>query len=56
MLNADLEPLSRACVFGYARWNKDCVKGTCEVAQDWRVVGASEAWSTDLGQHLYKYK
>ncbi len=34
MSTADLEPLSGSRVFGYARWRKDWVKASSELAQD----------------------
>ncbi len=38
---ADLEPISGPRVFGHARWRKDWVKVSSELAQDRRTLGAS---------------
>ncbi len=40
-IKADLEPLSGPRVFGHARWRKDWVKFSSELAQDRRAWGAS---------------
>ncbi len=42
-LKADLEPLSGPRVLGYARWKKDLVKMSSELAQGRR------AWSASVG-------
>ncbi len=41
MIKADLEPLSGPRVFGHARWRKDSVKVSSELAQDRRPWSAS---------------
>ncbi len=41
-INSDLEPLSGPRVFGHARWRKDWVRASSELAQDRR------AWSTSV--------
>ncbi len=41
MSKADLEPLSAPRVFGHARWRKDWVKVSSELAQDCRAWSAS---------------
>ncbi len=38
-IQADLEPLSGPRVFGYARWRKDWVNVSSELAQDPRALG-----------------
>ncbi len=40
-IKADLEPLSGPRVFGHARWRKDWVKVSSELAQDRRAWSAS---------------
>ncbi len=40
-IKADLEPLSGPRVLGYARWRKDWVKVSSELAKDHRVWAAS---------------
>ncbi len=40
-MKADLEPLSGPRVFGYARWGKDWVNVSSELAQDRRAWSAS---------------
>ncbi len=40
-IKADLEPISGPRVFGHARWRKDCVKVSSELAQDRRAWSAS---------------
>ncbi len=40
-IKANLEPLSGLRVFGYARWRKDWVKVSSELAQDRRAWSAS---------------
>ncbi len=40
-IKADLEPLSGPRVFGHARWRKDWVKFSSELAQDRRAWSAS---------------
>ncbi len=49
-IKADLEPLSGPRVFGHARWRKDWVKVSSELAQDCQKPGVppSETWSTQL--------
>ncbi len=40
-IKADLEPISRPRVFGYARWRMDWVKVSGELAQDLQAWSAS---------------
>ncbi len=40
-IKADLEPITGPRVFVYARWRKDCVKVSSELAQDRRAWRAS---------------
>ncbi len=40
-IKADLEPISEPRVFGHARWRKDWVKVSSELAQDCRAWSAS---------------
>ncbi len=40
-IKADLEPISRPRIFGHARWRKDWVKVSSDLAQDRRVWSAS---------------
>ncbi len=64
-MKADLKPLSGPRVFDYARWRKDWVKVSSELAQDRRAWSASvrdvvnaigDAGSTRPGECRHKYK
>ncbi len=59
-IKADLEPLSGPRVFGHARWRKDFVKVSSELAQDRRARSASvqDVVNSDvpLGECQRKYK
>ncbi len=57
MIKGDLEPLSRLRVFGYARWGKDWVKVSSELAQDRRAWGVSiRDVINPNGECRHKYK
>ncbi len=40
-IKLDLEPVSGPRIFGHARWRKDCVKVSIELAHDRRAWSAS---------------